>query len=395
MGQTDVSVQRKRRLLFVLPKTTEFGGLERHLMELLRRLPQRELNVNILCFEQDHITAHLRREGHQEVVVNCEKEPLSLWDWRRAVRQTHPDIVVFCYSWIEAFPWQAPVAAWLAGVRKRYSIQHLIPETPPPSVRGYSPRNIARRLVGRRARQILRVSVSGHLSKRNICVSEAVRSALISNYRFPIGKTRTIRNGVSASRFAPSQAQGALLRARLGIAPEDFLLVCAARLAEAKGIDIVLQAMCRVLSNGTRCKCIIIGDGPLRGELLQMAASLGLSHCVMFEGFQPDVRPYLQAASAFILTSHLEGLPLSVLEAMACGLPCIVSDVGGTSEAVLNHITGLIVPDGSAKEAAQAIEYLASHPEERARMSHQARARVCQDFDVEHAMEALKEVILA
>src|SRR5579864_3598407 len=124
------------------------------------------------------------------------------------------------------------------------------------------------------------------------------------------------------------------VRTMLGVGSKEFLLVCAARLSEVKRVDILLQAVAQVLSAGHQCKCVIVGDGPLKEQLIKQSLELGLSSCIFFEGFKSDIRPYLQAGSAFVLTSRTEGLPLSVLEAMACGLPCIVTDVGGKRQAL-------------------------------------------------------------
>ncbi len=217
----------------------------------------------------------------------------------------------------------------------------------------------------------------------------------MNSYKFPARKTITVHNGVSTSTFVPSKMDGAAVRARLGVSPEDFLLVCAARLVEAKGVDILLQAVSRVVRQGISCKCVIVGDGPLKEKLLQQANSLGLSDYVFFEGFQKDVRPYLQAASAFILTSQLEGLPLSVLEAMACGLPCIVTNVGGSAEAVKDQVVGLVIPPASVEAAADAILYLVTHPDECAEMASKTRETVCKSFDIDNRMSELARVILS
>jgi glycosyltransferase involved in cell wall biosynthesis len=384
-----------KRIMFVLPKTTEFGGLEKHLLDLLARLQEPQLHPLVICFDQDIISAHMDRAHQAHVVVKCEKEPESLWDWIRIIREVQPEIIVFSYSWIRAFPWQAPVAALLAGVRRRVSIQHLIPPPPPTLVQGWSPGNMLRRLIGKRARYFLGVRVSGNIFNKTICVSNAVRNSLVSTYKFPARRTITVPNGVSTSTFVPSKVKGAAVRTRLGVSPEEFLLVCAARLVEAKGIDIVLHAVSRVVRRGISCKCIIVGDGTLKERLLHEANSLGLSGYVFFEGFQKDVRPYLQAGSAFILTSHLEGLPLSVLEAMACGLPCIVTNVGGSAEAVKHQVTGLVIRPGSLDEAENAILYLATHPHERAEMATKARETVSQAFDIENRINELKLAILS
>jgi len=383
-----------KKVLFVLPKTTEFGGLEKHLLDVLRGLDEPHLRPLLMCLDQDTISAHMDGDQRAQVNVKCEKEPRSLWDWLRLIREAHPDTIVFIYSWLEAFPWQGPVAALLAGVRRRVSIHRLMAHPLPPPVQGWSPRNILRRLIGRRARYLLRVRISGYVSNKTICVSNAVREVLVNAYGFPARKTLTVLNGVSTSTFFPMKTGGAAVRDRLGVDPEDFLLVSTARLVEATGIDILLQAVSRVVRQGISCKCIIIGDGPLREKLIQQANRLGLWDYVYFEGFQRDVQPYLHAGSAFILTSHVEGLSLSVLEAMASGLPCIVTSVGGMTEAVKDRLVGLVIPPASVEAAADAIAYFATHADERAQMASRTRETVCQSFNIDKKIGELKRVIL-
>ena len=385
-----------KRIMFVLPpRTTEFGGLERHLLDFVQRLKDPQLHPLVVCFDQDTISAHMDADLHAQTVVKCVKEPESLWNWVRLVREANPDVIVFIYSWIEAFSWRVPLAALLAGVRKRFSIHHLIAHPPPPPVRGWSPRIMLRRLIGKRTRHLLGLRIPGYVSNKTICVSHAVRDVLVNAYRYPARKTITIHNGISTSTFVPSPTGGAALRARFGVAPEDLLLVCVARLAEAKGVDILLQAVSRVVRQGIPCKCIIIGEGPLKEKLLHQMNILGLWDYVYFEGFQKDVRPYLQAASAFVLTSHLEGLPLSVLEAMACGVPCIVTNVGGSAEAVKDQVVGLVIPPASVEAATDAIMYFALHPQERAEMASKTRGMVIRDFEIENKISELKSSILS
>jgi glycosyltransferase involved in cell wall biosynthesis len=216
----------------------------------------------------------------------------------------------------------------------------------------------------------------------------------VRDYRFPPEKTVTIHNGVSVSTFCPSGSEGIAVRDTLGLHPEEFVLVCTARLSGEKGIDILLLAMSELLRRNVSCKCIIVGDGYLRENLSEQVRELGLAGHIFLLGFQKDVRPYLLAANAFVLTSHSEGLPFAILEAMACGLPCIVTNVGGNAEAVVHNVTGLLVKAGCPGEVAEAVSYLWTHPEERARMSQTARLRVCEEFDMEAKMAEIKRVIL-
>jgi glycosyltransferase involved in cell wall biosynthesis len=396
-GKAQVSTFRRgdsQHIVFVPHKEQDFGGLEKHLLDLLERMREPGLQLSIICFGKDVYTERIDPNRTPNITVRPWPEPTTLSDWIRLFRQIPADIAVFYYGWIGTFSWQAPAGAMLAGVGKSFAVQHLVPPPLPPR-EGSSPRARLRHLIGQRARRFFGWRVAGHLYRKTVCVSNAVRDPLIRDYRFPRRKTLTIHNGVSTSAFVPCDSARASMRARFSAGPDDFLLICVARLGKAKGIDILIQAVFEVIRRGISLKCLLLGDGPLREDLLQQAHSLGLSRHLFFEGFQKDVRPYLQAGSAFILTSHLEGLPLSVLEAMSCGLPCIVTDVGGSAEAVKHQAVGLVIPPGSVDAAADAISYLATHPSELAEMSRKTRDRVCREFDIENSMSELKRVILS
>jgi glycosyltransferase involved in cell wall biosynthesis len=388
------SARTCKRILFVLPNSDEFGGLERHLLQLVERLLNCDQEISIVCFGPDIFTRHFNPEWMSRVLVWPKGEPKSLFGWAKLFWGFRPEVLVFCYGWIASFPWQAPLAAMLVGIRRRFAIQHLVlPPLDPPAV-GKDLRVWLRRRFGQRARRHFGWRVGGHFCTKTICVSDAVRNSLVDTLRFSPRKTITIHNGVSTSMYAPSRSIGAAVRDELGIGSEEFILICAARLSEAKGIDILIQAVARVIHRGILCKCIIVGDGPLKESLLQLVESLGISHYVSFQGFRSDVRPYLQAATAFILTSHLEGLPLAVLEAMASGLPCIVTDVGGNAEAVAHNVSGLVVAPDSIDEAENAIVYFATHAGERTEMAKKAREIARRCFDIDIQMEQLVEAIL-
>ncbi len=387
-----------KRIVFVLPQATEFGGLERHLLDLLIRLPKQLPPPTVVCIGQDTVSARMDQSQQGQVVVKCIKQPQSLWDWLRIIRENKPDTVVFAYRCIDAFSWRAPVAAVLAGIHWRIAIQHLIPPPLPLPIKATSPRKMLRRLIGRQARSTLRLKISArlssYLSSTTVCVSKAVRDALVHEYGFRPRRTVVIMKGVSNSSFVPSNTNGAAVRAQLELDPNEFVLVCAARLVAEKGIDILIRAVSKVVRQGVPCKCIILGDGPLKATLQQKVASEGLWDNVFLKGFQPDMRPYLQAASAFILTSHQEGLPISVLEAMACGLPCIVTNVGGSAEAVKDQVTGLVIQPASADAAADAILYLATNPDRRTEMSRKSREVASQSFDIEEKMAELTSLLI-
>jgi glycosyltransferase involved in cell wall biosynthesis len=416
--QLGTVARRARKKILFVTNTREYGGAEKHLLELIRRLQGPDVQISILCLEADFFTERLDSDFEGEI-ISCQKTPGCLRDWADLFRGLQPDVVVFIYNWFWTLPWMAAVGAWRAGIPRRLSIQHLLtPRSPLPEdlvaqVNAWkSFRRRLARLRGREARErplwmrelplcvvaslstSLELKLSGYLCDKTICVSRALRDSLVKEFGFPRWKVKTIYNGVSVSQFIPPQGHKSPVRESLGIGQDDFVLICVARLGEQKGIDILLQTIAHVIRNGLACKCIIVGDGPLKNELLDLAREMGLGGHVFFEGFREDVRPYLQAGSAFILTSHMEGLPLSILEAMACGLPSIVTDVGGNAEIITHRIDGLIVPRGSVDAGAEAISYLATHPQERGQMAQMARTRVCEAFDIEKSMAEIRRLIL-
>ena len=386
-----LSGRARKNILFVT-NTNEYGGTESHLLELVHRLREPKVQISIVCLGVDFLSKRLDPDQHVQV-IKCKAQPKSLWDWIKLFRAYRPDVVVFVYGWLRAVSWKASVGACFAGIRSLYAIYQLIPPPLPPKVEDRSFRDVLRRLIGKRARNLMGIRVSAHLCGKTICVSNAVRDSLVRDYRFPAKKSVTIYNGVSLSRFAPSERDGIAIRTKLGLRPEEFVLVCAARLSEEKGIDILLLAISQLLRRNLSCQCIIVGDGYLRENLLEQVRTLGLSNHVFMQGFQKDVKPYLLAGDTFVLTSHREGLPLAVLEAMACGLPCVVTNVGGNAEAVTHNVNGLVVSDGSVDEVVEAISYLLTHPQERAQMSQRARSKA-EGFDMEARILDIKRIIL-
>jgi len=386
---------RKRTILFVTG-APGYGGTEKHLIELLNRLDANSVQVVILCVKTDPFTERLNGYSGAKITVKRENELKTLRDWYRVFRDIKPDVAVFVYGWIWCLPTIASIGARLAGVRRCFAIHHLIPLPPPePKVVGIgSLRDVWRHIFGRRRRKVLSARIPPNLCNKTICVSHAVRKSLLQEYGFPARKTVTVHNGVSVSEFAPSGNGGAAIRTKLGLRADEFVLVSSARLSEEKGIDILLLAMSEVLRRRLSCKCIMVGDGHLKDKLAEQVRTLGLTHHVFMEGFQEDVKPYLLAGDALVLTSYREGLPFAVLEAMACGLPCIVTNVGGNAEAVAHNVNGLVVNAGSVDEVVDAISYLLTHPQERTRMSLVARSRACEQFDIEERMTEIKQVIL-
>jgi glycosyltransferase involved in cell wall biosynthesis len=140
----------------------------------------------------------------------------------------------------------------------------------------------------------------------------------------------------------------------MGFGERDRVIVCVGRLDPLKGQTFLLDAFGRIVPDEPRARLCLVGEGGLRAALMRQAADLGLAEVVRFAGALTDVRPSLASAEMFVLPSTEEGLPGSVIEAQAAGVPVIATAVGGTPELVRHERTGLLVParDPAALSAA-------------------------------------------
>ncbi len=192
-----------------------------------------------------------------------------------------------------------------------------------------------------------------------IAVSPAVREHLIGVHGVPKQRIVCIPNGIDKARFVLSDGptQDAL-REKLGIPPNARVVGTVARLSPVKGLEYLIEAMELSIAQHPSLHCLIVGDGPDKEKLRELAACLGLERRVFFAGAVLDVAPYLGLMDIFVLPSVMEGLGLSILEAFAAGKPVVASRVGGIPDVVQDGHNGLLVPPENARDLATAVERL-------------------------------------
>ncbi len=190
------------------------------------------------------------------------------------------------------------------------------------------------------------------LYRRIIAVSEEVKRRYAAELGVPPRTLAVVRNAIRVPPSAP--ARNAALRAALVEGRPDFVVLTPARLHPQKGHTYLLQAAVQVPD----ATFVLAGDGPLRGDLEAEARDLGVAGRCVFLGQRDDVPALLAAADLFVLPSLFEGLPVSVLEAMAAERPVVATAIGGTDEAVTSEESGLLVPARDPAALASAIRRL-------------------------------------
>jgi glycosyltransferase involved in cell wall biosynthesis len=217
-----------------------------------------------------------------------------------------------------------------------------------------------------------------------VTVSEANRRHIVETFGVPERHIRVIPCGVDTDRFAPPSG----VAAKSVAAP---VLLCVARHAKVKNIGLLLEACALLRDRGVAFQCILIGDGVLRAELEARHAALNLQGRVRFAGAQEQerVRVAWQGADLAVLTSENEGMPVSLMEAAACGVPAVAPAVGGIPELVEDGVTGVLVRAGGATEFTDALQHLLEDPDQRARMGIAARRRAVEHFSLARQVDAL------
>jgi len=205
-----------------------------------------------------------------------------------------------------------------------------------------------------------------------ICVSKQVQSALLNWMPSTKGKTKVVSNAVPVS---------GLLEIR-NCKIYDILFV--GRLTQAKGVDVLLRAI-KILKNkySKNLKIAIVGDGPLKENLNNLTAELGVNGEVKFLGVRKDIEELMVSSKIFVLPSRWEGLPMVILEAMSRGMSIIATKVGGIPELIENGKEGILISPEDSETLARAISSLLKNEELQEKLSQAAYEKVRENYSIE------------
>ena len=223
-----------------------------------------------------------------------------------------------------------------------------------------------------------------------IAISAAVRAVLVDCGLEP-AHISVVPSGVDLARLdALPERAGA--RQKLGLAPDHLAVGMIAALTDHKGHRYLLDGWPKVVERHPRARLYLAGRGELEAELKKQAGRLGIADGVRFMGFCEDVRGLLAALDLFALSSHLEGLCTSLMDAMAAQLPVVATEAGGIPEVVDSGRTGVLVRPRDPAALAEAINGLLADPERRARFGRAGREKALTEFGYEKMVERTQTV---
>jgi sugar transferase (PEP-CTERM/EpsH1 system associated) len=345
------------------------GGLESIVLDLVRQSRRLGQSAAVICLERTGALAE--QVAALGIPLACVHKPpgirLEMFGRLRSLfRELRPDVV---HTHQVAALFYAGPAARRAGVPVVVHTEH---------GKHYGQR--------RRTRWLGRLAARS--ASRFFCVSADIAEEVQSHRIARVGTVAVVPNGIDTNRFH-ARDDAAAVRQSLGIPAEAPVIGTVGRLCEIKRQDLLLRAFGRVRALGAEAShLLIVGDGPALGELRALTAALDLVPWVHFAGYQAAPERYYGAMDVFALTSQSEGMPLSVLEAWAAGLPVVATRVGGLPELVDEGRTGILVDFGDEAALAGALGGLIAEGVRARRLGAAGRDQVEARFSLERMAEA-------
>jgi sugar transferase (PEP-CTERM/EpsH1 system associated) len=370
------------RILHVLDNMGR-GGMQNGLVNLIEHLDHERFE-HIICS-----TRYLAEEkAHQfppdRVRVMCvgskEKQSrLQIGALARTIKELQPDLV-HSRNWGGA---EAVLAGrWAHGPALIHSEHGLDPDT----------------VASEPWRRIAFRRLAFELADKVVCVSDQLRQLYSKRVGFPQRKMTVIHNGVDSRKFSPDAEARIAIRRELGIADGDLCIGCVGRLSPIKDYPTVLRAVEELNKTAANWRLLVIGEGPERAKLEEMmGAHPDWRQRIVFAGLSTRIPKLLNAMDIYVLASITEGISNSLLEAMATGLPVVVTATGGNPEVVVDGASGVLFPVGDSMSLAGHLVRLQARPAERGELGAQALRRVCNSFSLEamvHCYEQLYESLV-
>jgi len=227
-----------------------------------------------------------------------------------------------------------------------------------------------------------------------LTTGETVRKDVLkSNFALSPHRVISLGNSIDFDRFANVSVSSEKIKEKLGLKLDSFVFGTIGRLVPTKGYSYLIDAFTEVKQTIPDAELIFIGDGRLRDELVQQAKNTPYSKSIHFLGRRDDITELLKGFDAFVLPSVAEGMPRALLEAMASGLPCIATDVGGIPEISSNGEFAFLVPPANSQEIAKAMIALASMTDlERNELAEKAKQRVETNYCNERVISRLQGI---
>ncbi len=358
----------KRKVLVVLPEM-ETGGGQRMALSTVSHIKTTDLKMRILVLypRRGDILEQYADENQLDIQYLHKTSGFDfkcIFEIYRAIKDYQPNVI---HAHLRVMPYLL-LPMCLAGMQRRY----------------YTVHNLADKDAEGFKRHILRFAFR-HCHVHPVAISALCRKSITEEYGIPEDIIPCIYVGIDVDRFTCTSRYHH---------DAPFRFVAVGRLSDQKNYPMMLQSFSELRRHITNTELMIVGDGELRDALKQQCNDLGIDGAVSFTGNVPDVESYLWKADAYLMSSDYEGLPQTVLEAMAAGLPIISTKAGGVVDVVEHEKNGLLVDCGDQEGLTHAMKCLIQSPELCKQFS-ECSVALAQKYSIAACAEQYKELYLA
>ena len=225
-----------------------------------------------------------------------------------------------------------------------------------------------------------------------IAVAGACRDFLIQHESIPPEKITLVPNAIDLRRFSPGQITRRDARSKLGLSPDAPVIAGVGRLNSQKNFSLFLDVAAALGPKFPNLRFLLAGEGPEEAMLREKALQLGLTDRIVFAGYIADTRQVYAAADILLMPSRFEGLPMTLLEAMAMNLPVVASKLDGIAEVIEEGREGYLVDSADVTAFAERCAALLEHPAKSSELATNARAKIEARFSVERMTSAVESI---
>jgi len=224
-----------------------------------------------------------------------------------------------------------------------------------------------------------------------VAVSETIKKRIELLPGVTRNRVTMIRNAVDCDYYQKFDQRNSC-RKEFGIDPKAHVIGFTGRIEKVKRLDVLVEAFKQVVKAFPLSKLIIVGEGTQKQKIMDLSERLGIADDVIWTGFRQDIPRLLAMMDIFVQPSVNEGLSLSLLEAMSARVPVIATNVGGTSEVVIDNQTGILVPTGSSLALSEAILSLLNDEKLRTNLIQAAEDKIRNEFNISHMVNAYRDL---
>lgn len=353
--------------VFLCIPTLRMGGAEKFVVDLATTIDKEEFDVCVVVTYGLNDNKYKEKLKNSNIkIINVAHGTNRLWTIFELIKlffREKPDVV---HANIGSLQYIL-LPAVLCGVKKKLFTVH----------------SMAYRIAGGCMKKIYNLAFH-YLGFKPVGISKIVAESIVQEYGLQSELVTTVNNGIDIQRFAPavSSTNGEVTFINVGT------------LYYIKNHKYLIECFYEVHKANPKTKLIIVGDGELREELDGLIRKLNLENAVSLVGNQNDVALYLKRSDIYVSSSLVEGLPLSVLEGMACGLPVIANKVGGIPDIVNEGKNGLLIKLDDRKAFIEAMLSLANDNFKRKSYGKKSRDIVCSQWSLEQCVKGYEKLYL-